>query len=186
MFSLFGNEFVKLNEYLSISKVNELYIWKDGTIELRLSNPSQEIIDSFYKLKHLFHGIDTKDERPYIFKVLKTHLHKHISYSSTPSFVRYQHEEWIDTLFGNDHLSLTGTTIHRSFVAQHDGSVKLKLKTRTKNKFILDAYIKTIDFKITNDVSDPNIIDLNLIRDHGSYDKDGTAYFDEEFLSHLH
>lgn len=113
-------------------------------------------------------------------------MEKYISYSSIPSFIRYKHEEWIDTLFGDDPLSLTGSTIHRSFVAQHDGRIKLKLKTRVENKSILDAYIKTIDFKLMQDVSDPNIIDINLIRDHGSYDKDGTAYFDEEFLKLLH
>ena len=186
MFALFGHEFVKLNDYLSISKVNELYIWNDGTIELRLRDPSQEIIDGFYKLKTDLHGIDVNDERIYIFKAPKVYLEKYMSYSSTHSFVRYRHEEWIDTLFGNDSLSLTGTTLLRLFTAQHDGSVKLKLKTRMENKSMLDEYIKTIDFKITNDVSDPNIIDLNLIRDHGSYVKNNTAYFDEEFLSHLH
>ena len=185
MFSSFGNEFVRLNEYLSISKINELYIWNDGITELRLRNPSPEIIEAFYKLKSDLHGMNIKDERPYIFRTPKVYLKKYISYSSTPSFVRYKHEEWIDTLFGNDALSLTGATIHRAFTAQHDGSIRLKLKTRVKNKSILDAYIKTIDFKITNDVSDPNIIDIVLIRDHGSYDKDGTAYFNEEFLSYL-
>lgn len=181
MFASFGNEFVKLNEYLSISKVNELYVWRSGLFELRLRNPSQDIINAFYRLKSNLHGVDVKTDKLYEFK-----SRANISYSSTPSFIRNNHEEWIDTLFGNDPLSLTGTTIHRSFVAQHDGSVKLKLKTRVENKSILDAYIKTIDFKLMQDVSDPNIIDLNLIRDHGSYDKDGTAYFDEEFLSHLH
>ena len=181
MFSLFGNEFVKLNEYLSISKVNELYVWRSGLFELRLRNPSQDVINAFYRLKSNLHGVDVKTDKLYEFK-----SRANISYSSTPSFIRNNHEEWIDTLFGNDALSLTGTTIHRSFTAQHDGSIRLKLKTRVENKSILDAYIKTIDFKLMQDVSDSNIIDLNLIRDHGSYDKDGTAYFDEEFLSHLH
>ena len=185
-FALFGNEFVKLNDYLSISKINELYIWNNGLIELRLRNPSPEIIDAFYKLKSDLHGVDIKYERPYVFRIPKVYLTKHIVYSSMPSFVRNKHEEWIDTLFGNDSLSLTGPTIYRAFTAQHDGSIRLKLKTRMKNKTILEEYIKTIDFKIGNDVSDPNIIDIVLIRDHGSYDKDGIAYFDDEFLSHLH